>query len=67
LWKVSDSSYVATYPSIEVKSLYGATQAETNEVFVAAATESPTHDADGNLTADARWTYTWTGRTGWCR
>ncbi len=49
------------YPSIEVKSLYGATQAETNEVFVAAATETPTHDADGNLTQDGRWTYTWDG------
>jgi RHS repeat-associated protein len=49
------------YPSIEVKSLYGATQAETNKVFVAAASESPTHDADGNLTQDGRWTYTWDG------
>jgi RHS repeat-associated protein len=49
------------YPSIEVKSLHGATQAETNKVFVAAATESPTHDADGNLTQDGRWTYTWDG------
>ncbi len=61
LWKVSDSSHVATCPSIEVKSLYAATQAETNEVFVTAASESPTHDADGNLTADGRWTYTWDG------
>jgi len=51
----------AQYPSIEVKSLYGATQAETNKVFVAAATESPAHDADGNLTQDGRWTYTWDG------
>jgi len=51
----------AQYPSVEVKSLYGATQAETNEVFVAAATESPTHDADGNLTQDGRWVYTWDG------
>lgn len=31
----------AQYPSVEVKSLYGATQAETNKVFVAAASESP--------------------------
>jgi len=46
------------YPSIEVKSLYGATQAETNKVFVAAASESPAHDADGNLVTDGRWTYT---------
>jgi len=30
-------------------------------VFVAAATESPAHDADGNLTQDGRWTYTWDG------
>ena len=32
-----------------------------NPVFVAAATESPAHDADGNLTQDGRWTYTWDG------
>ncbi len=29
--------------------------------FVPAATESFSHDADGNLTGDGRWTYTWDG------
>jgi RHS repeat-associated protein len=49
------------YPQIEVKSLYGATQAQTNRVFNPSATETFTHDADGNLTQDGRWTYTWDG------
>jgi len=49
------------YPQIEVKSLYAATQAQTNRVFNPSATETFTHDADGNLTQDGRWTYTWDG------
>jgi len=49
------------YPQVEVKSLYGATQAQTNRVFNLSATETFTHDADGNLTQDGRWTYTWDG------
>ena len=47
------------YPEIEVKSLYGATLAQTNRVFNPPATETFSHDADGNLTSDGRWTYTW--------
>lgn len=31
----------------------------TRSAFVAATPEAYAHDADGNLTADARWTYTW--------
>ncbi|MEW6159950.1 MAG: RHS repeat-associated core domain-containing protein [Verrucomicrobiota bacterium] len=49
------------YPTIEVKSLYGATQTETGEIFNPPATETFTHDADGNLTQDGRWTYLWDG------
>ena len=49
------------YPQIEVKSLYGATLALTNRVFNPPATESFVPDADGNLTSDGRWTYTWDG------
>jgi hypothetical protein len=49
------------YPQVEVKSLYGATQAQTNRVFNPPATETFTHDADGNLTQDGRWTYIWDG------
>jgi len=49
------------YPQGEVKSRYGASQAQTNRVFNPPATETLTHDADGNLTQDGRWTYTWDG------
>jgi RHS repeat-associated protein len=49
------------YPQVEVKSLYGATQAQTNRVFNPPSTETFVHDADGNLTNDGRWTYTWDG------
>jgi hypothetical protein len=31
----------------------------TGNVFVAASTENYGYDADGNLTSDGRWTYTW--------
>jgi RHS repeat-associated protein len=47
------------YPTIEVKSLHGATQAQTNRVFNPPSTESFVHDADGNLSSDGRWTYIW--------
>jgi len=33
----------------------------TREVFVPASQEAFTHEADGNLISDARWTYTWDG------
>jgi RHS repeat-associated protein len=47
------------YPTIEAKSLYGATEIKTNRVFNPPSTETFVHDADGNLTSDGRWTYTW--------
>jgi RHS repeat-associated protein len=49
------------YPQVEVQSLYGATQTQTGRVFNRPATEAFTHDADGNLTQDGRWTYVWDG------
>ena len=55
------SNSTAQYPTVEIKSLYGATQTETGEVFVSPASETYAHDADGNLTRDGRWTYTWDG------
>ena len=51
----------AQYPTITVVSRYGSTQTDSGEVFVPASAESYTHDSDGNLTADGRWTYTWDG------
>jgi RHS repeat-associated protein len=50
-----------SYSEVEVKSLYGATQTQTGRVFNRPATEAFTHDADGNLTQDGRWTYVWDG------
>ena|GEM_PF-791866 len=51
----------AQYPTVEAKSLYGATQATNGEVYVAATPEVFTYDLDGNLTSDGRWAYTWDG------
>ena len=42
-------------------SQYGGGQTETGKVFVAPSTETFAHDADGNLTSDGRWTYSWDG------
>jgi len=44
-----------------VVSQYGGGQTETGKVFVAPSTETFAHDADGNLTSDGRWTYSWDG------
>ena len=44
---------------VTVHSAYGAGQAETGTLFVARSPEQFTHDADGNLTSDGRWNYTW--------
>ncbi|NLH72829.1 MAG: RHS repeat protein, partial [Verrucomicrobia bacterium] len=49
----------AQYPTVTVVSQYGGGQTETGKVYVPPATESFTHDADGNLTSDGRWTYSW--------
>ncbi len=51
----------AQYPTITVTSPYGAGQSRAGEVFVPASPETSTHDADGNLTQDGRWTYVWDG------
>ncbi len=51
----------AAYPAVTVVSAYGSGQSTTGHVFVAASPETFTHDADGNLTQDGRWAYTWDG------
>jgi len=51
----------AQYPTVKVVSQYGGGQTETGKVFVPPSTEAFTHDADGNLTSDGRWTYSWDG------
>jgi RHS repeat-associated protein len=49
------------YPTVEAKSLYGATETRTGRVFNPPSTETFVHDADGNLTSDGRWSYIWDG------
>jgi YD repeat-containing protein len=56
-----NNSSAAQYPTLTVTSQYGSTQSDSGEVFVPYATESFSHDADGNLTSDGRWTYIWDG------
>ncbi|NLH71562.1 MAG: RHS repeat-associated core domain-containing protein [Verrucomicrobia bacterium] len=51
----------AQYPTVTVASQYGGGQTESGKVFVPPATESFTHDADGNLTQDGRWDLVWDG------
>ncbi|MGC8989662.1 MAG: RHS repeat domain-containing protein [Verrucomicrobiia bacterium] len=51
----------AQYPTVTVVSQYAGGQTQTGKVFVPPATETFTHDADGNLTSDGRWTYSWDG------
>jgi RHS repeat-associated protein len=58
LW-VANSS--AAYPTVTIASTYGGGASASGSVFVPPSTESFTHDDDGNLTADGRWTYSWDG------
>jgi len=54
-----DSPTYSQYPTVTVVSQCGGGQTETGKVFVSPSTETFAHDADGNLTADGRWTYSW--------
>jgi len=49
-WKASDVTYTPAS---------GPATTENGHVFVPKAAVTPTYDADGNLTADGRWTYAW--------
>ena len=53
------SNSTALYPSITNKATYGTTSTTTGHVFIPATPEYFNHDADGNLTSDGRWKYTW--------
>jgi YD repeat-containing protein len=58
---VSNSS-APQYPSVTVSSiLSGNNTSRVGNLFVPQATESYSHDLDGNLTGDGRWTYKWNG------
>jgi RHS repeat-associated protein len=60
-WPLNVPNATAQYPNLTIVSQYGATQTQTGAVYVTASTESFQPDADGNLTSDGRWTYTWDG------
>ena len=51
----------AQYVTNIVASTYGSGQSATGAVFIARTPEAFSYDADGNLTSDGRWTYTWDG------
>jgi RHS repeat-associated protein len=54
-----NNSSAAVWTNIAVSS--PAQTSITGNVFVAQSTENYGYDADGNLTGDGRWTYTWDG------
>ena len=47
------------YNTVTVRSTYGTCQTNTGNLFVPKTPEQFTYDADGNLTNDGRWAYTW--------
>jgi RHS repeat-associated protein len=47
------------YNTVTVHSAYGAGQTESGSLFVPQNQEHFYYDADGNLTNDGRWTFTW--------
>ena len=57
---VSNSGAPA-YPTVTVTSNYGGGASASGEIYVPKTPEVTTHDADGNLTQDGRWNYTWDG------
>jgi RHS repeat-associated protein len=58
-----DNGAAPKYPDITVRATttQGAASETGGHVFVPKTPEAFTHDTDGNLTADGRWTYTWDG------
>jgi len=60
-WPLNVPNSSAQYPTVTVTSQYGAGESDSGKVYVPAASEAFSHDDDGNLTADGRWTYTWDG------
>ncbi|MDX2110647.1 MAG: RHS repeat-associated core domain-containing protein [Verrucomicrobiota bacterium] len=60
-----DNSAAAQYPTLEVKATQTGiggtttTETESGHQFIAKTPEVFSYDADGNLTQDGRWDYTW--------
>jgi len=55
------NSSAAQYPLVTTLSQYGAKATNTGNVYLPQTPETSTHDADGNLTQDGHWDYTWDG------
>ena len=55
------NSNAAQYPLVTTISQYGAKATNTGNVYLPQTPEAFAHDADGNLTQDGRWDYTWDG------
>jgi RHS repeat-associated core domain len=49
------------FDTVTVDSTYGSGQSENGTIYVPKTPELFTYDADGNLTRDGRWDYTWDG------
>jgi len=60
-WPLNVPNSSAQYPTVQAVSQYGAGQSDSGKVYVPATSEAFSHDDDGNLTADGRWSYTWDG------
>ena len=57
-WDPDTTSTASDYPEINIKE--GATVSDTKNAWIPAVSETPiTYDANGNLTGDALWTYTY--------
>ena len=57
-WDPDTTSTASDYPEINIKE--GATVSDTKRYWIPGVSEMPiTYDSNGNLTADARWTYTY--------
>ena len=56
-WDPDTASTSSDYPEINIKE--GTTVSATKNAWIPAVSESPTYDANGNLTADALWSYTY--------
>ena len=56
-WDPDTTSTASDYPEINIKE--GTRVSDTKNAWIPVVSESPTYDANGNLTGDALWSYTY--------
>ena len=56
-WDPDTTSTASDYPEINIKE--GTRVSDTKNAWIPAVSESPTYDANGNLTGDVLWSYTY--------